>query len=226
MQKTVSPDLVEQWLRGWSLSREVSLPVPYKSGYRVDVGWEKQKTRYVFPQLNQDFIALANAIDEPWVFLKVCAPPGGLSHLVPGKWVIQPQGYMMTCFRPMIIKDIPLHNDYTLSIEEYNSTYVVKVVAQNGNLASIGRLVLVDDLAIYDRISTAIDHRRNGLARFLMKELQKIAVSKGVIKNFLVATEEGRLLYQSLGWELYCLYTTIVIPGTSKGKDSSINDQA
>jgi hypothetical protein len=126
----------------------------------------------------------------------------------------------------MIIKDIPLHNDYTLSIEEYNSTYVVKVVAQNGNLASIGRLVLVDDLAIYDRISTAIDHRRNGLARFLMKELQKIAVSKGVIKNFLVATEEGRLLYQSLGWELYCLYTTIVIPGTSKGKDSSINDQA
>jgi hypothetical protein len=45
-----------------------------------------------------------------------------------------------------------------------------------------------------------------------MKELEKIALSKGISKNFLVATEEGKPLYESLGWKLYCLYTSIVIP--------------
>lgn len=45
-----------------------------------------------------------------------------------------------------------------------------------------------------------------------MKELEKIALSKGVSKNFLVATEQGKSLYESLGWELYSLYTSIVIP--------------
>ena len=46
----------------------------------------------------------------------------------------------------------------------------------------------------------------------VMIELDQIALSKGVFKNFLVATEEGRPFYQTLGWELYSLYTSIVIP--------------
>jgi predicted acetyltransferase len=70
---------------------------------------------------------------------------------------------------------------------------------------------LVDDLEIYDRISTTINYRRKGLAAVLMNELEKIALSKGIYKNFLATTEEGKLLYKSLGWELYCLYTSVVI---------------
>jgi hypothetical protein len=45
-----------------------------------------------------------------------------------------------------------------------------------------------------------------------MKQLEQIALSKEVSQNFLVATEEGKSLYESLGWELYSLYTSIVIP--------------
>jgi GNAT superfamily N-acetyltransferase len=211
MENSVSPDIVEKWLKGWSLSRELPLPVKFKSGFKVDVGFEKQKTRYVFPELNNDFIQLSKNLDEPWVFLKVCSLPSQIKLAVSDKWIIQPQGFMMSCFHPMTIANVTLHNDYKLKLTTYNSTFVIEILTQKDELASIGRVVLVDDLAVYDRILTDDKHRRKGLATFLMKELEKIALSKGIFKNFLVSTEEGKTLYQSLGWELYSMYTSIVI---------------
>lgn len=185
----------------------------YRSGFKVDVGQERQKERYVFSELNDDFIQLAGSIDEPWVFLKVCAAPNEVKGNIPPRWEIQPQGYMMSCLHPMEFPGTSLPNGYKLEFDNYNSTYVVRIVTLKGELASIGRVVLVDGMAIYDGISTESDHRKKGLASLLMKELEKIALSKNISKNFLVATEEGRLLYLSLGWEVYSFYTSVVIPG-------------
>lgn len=39
----------------------------------------------------------------------------------------------------------------------------------------------------------------------------RASYSKRVSNNFLVATEEGKALYRSLGWELYSFYTSVVI---------------
>jgi len=47
-----------------------------------------------------------------------------------------------------------------------------------------------------------------------MHKLEKIALAKGIKQNVLVATEEGKGLYTSLGWDLFSLYTSIVIPTT------------
>ena len=212
MQRNVSKDIIEKWLRGWSLSRQLPLPTRFKSAFKVEVGYDKQKIRYVFPNLNEDVIDLAKAIVTPWTFLKVCAPPDELQNLLPPRWIIQPQGYMMTCFHRMIEKPVHLDVGYKIELEEYDSIYHVKLIGKNGERAGDGRVVLVDDLAIYDRIFIDINHRRKGLATFLMKELEKIALSKRCYKNFLVATEDGKLLYSSLGWKLYCLYTSVVIP--------------
>lgn len=204
--------MIEKWLRAWSLSRELPLPVQYKSGLMVEVGYENQKRRYVFPQLNEDLIELSKHIDQPCIFIKVCASPDELKNSISKKWIIQPQGYMMSCFRQMDIRNRNLDGKYRLELEQYNSTYLVRIVTIDGQLASTGRVVLVDDLAIYDRISTEPHHKRMGLASFLMKELEKIALANDIYNNFLVATEEGRLFYQSLGWEIYSLYTSAVIP--------------
>ncbi|VFA40956.1 GNAT family N-acetyltransferase [Chryseobacterium indologenes] len=205
-------EIVEKWLKGWCLSREVSFPVQYKSGFYVFVGDEKQKERYVFPEPDEDFFQLTRSIDEPWVYLKVNTPPEEWIQRIPEKWELQPQGYLMTCFQPMNFGTISLANGYHLEFSEYNSTYVVKAVAENGEQASIGRVSLTDDVAVYDRIVTEVKHQRKGLASFLLKELEKIALSKGFFNNLLVATEEGRLLYETLGWKVYCLHSSIVIP--------------
>ncbi len=213
MTNSVSPKLIEKWLKGWSLSRGLPLPVQYLSGFRVNVGYETQKTRYVFSDLTDDFIQLSETINEPWIFLKVCADPEEVKLKISGKWHIQPTGYMMYCFQEMHFPDKPLSPEYKVAPEESNNVFVVKILTKNNEIASIGRVVLVDDLAVYDRISTVDQHQRKGLATFLMKELEKIALAKGVSRNFLVATEEGRALYESFGWQLYSLYTSIVIPG-------------
>jgi len=212
----IQKDIVEKWLKAWSLSRELPLPVPFKSGYRVEVGYENQKSRYVFPELNDDFTGLSESIEEPFVFLKVCASPEEVKNKIPENWEIQPQGYMMSCFQPMKIPDIDLPDEYKLESNHYNSTFFLRIVMKNGETASTGRVVIVEDLAVYDRILTEENHRKKGLATFLMKELEKNALSKGVYKNFLVATEQGKRLYQALGWDVYSLYTSAVIPINSK----------
>lgn len=210
MQKNISKEVIEKWLKGWSLSRGLPLPTHYKSGFRVDVGYEDQKCRYVFPQLNNDFLELANAIDEPFVFLKVCSAADTIKNKIPGNWVVQPQGYMMMTDGAMAEKNVRLDDGYKIQCVQNNTSYIVQLLSGE-TVAAMGRLVLVDDVAVYDRIFTDEQHRRKGLATILMKELEKIALSKGVVKNFLVATEAGKHLYQSLGWQLYTLYTTVTI---------------
>lgn len=212
MENRVSPDILEKWLKAWALSRELSLPIRWKSGYKIDVGYEKQKTRYVFAELNDDFVQLSKAITEPWVFLKVCASPQEVERKISGKWEIQPQGYMMSCVFPMNIPKVSLPDSYEVKFHSYNSTILIKIMTKNGTLASTGRVVIVDDLAVYDRVSTEENHKRKGLATLVIKELERIALSKGVRKNLLVATEEGKLLYESLGWTVYSFYTSVVIP--------------
>ncbi|ULT26007.1 hypothetical protein KUH03_03280 [Sphingobacterium sp. E70] len=103
MANSVSSDILEKWLNAWSLSRELPLPTKFKSGYKVDVGYEKQKARYVFREFNNDFIKLSETINETWVFLKVCVSPKEIKNKLSEKWVIQPQGYMMSCISPMNI---------------------------------------------------------------------------------------------------------------------------
>jgi len=211
MNKKKSSDIIEKWLQGWSLSRNLPLPTKYKSGFKVDVGYVNQKMRYVFPEANNDFVQLARSIDEPWIFLKACTSCAEIKDRIPQRWTIQPQSYMMSCFKSMNIPSVNLNSEYKLQSDEYNSTHIIRISTKGGELASIGRVVLVDDFAIYDRIKTEDNHKRKGIARFVMKELEKISLSKGISNNFLVATEEGKMLYDSLGWEVYSYYTSVVI---------------
>ncbi len=215
----VPEELLEKWLRGWSISRGKPLPEAWKSGYSVFVGDREQKERYVFPQVNEDFISLAESIREPWVYLKVCAPPEEFSRLIPQRWKIQPQGYMMHGPEKMAMHEKPLRKGYSLDVFQHQQDlFVVKISTVNKEEAAIGRLIIVDGLAIYDRIKTEEGHQRKGLATQVIRELHRIAASKGVSENFLVATEQGKLLYEALGWKIYSLYTSIVIKEDSKRK--------
>ncbi|PSL45433.1 acetyltransferase (GNAT) family protein [Chitinophaga niastensis] len=215
MQSNISQYIVEKWMKGWSLSRELSPPVKNGSGFRIDVGWPQQKVRYVFPNFTNEFTNLANTIVEPWVFLKVCAHPDIIKNILPSRWVIQPPGFMMTCFKPMLPKRINLTGEYILEVKDDIPVTVVKVLTNSGDIAAIGRIVFVDDFVIYDRIATDSLHRRKGLATIIVNTLENIAISRGKTKGVLVATAAGKTLYETLGWTLYSPYTSVVIPGTN-----------
>src|SRR6476469_8887147 len=131
MKDNFTIDIMEKWLKGWCLLRRLPLPVKFTSGFKVAVGYEKQKTRYVFPDLNHDFKALTTSITEPWVFLKVCAAPEELKFL-PQRWVMQPQGYLMTCLEPMVQKQVPLPKEYHLVCKKYNTTWHIQIKSNDG----------------------------------------------------------------------------------------------
>ncbi|RAJ01655.1 acetyltransferase (GNAT) family protein [Chitinophaga skermanii] len=212
-QQQIANITIEKWLTGWALSRHLPLPIPYRSGFKVDVGYKEQIARYVFPALHRDFFDLANTIEQPWIHLKVCAPPGALKQDLPERWVILPQGYFMHCYHEMPAPRKSLGNEYALLIEKDAATYVVKIMHQQGELAASGRIVLVDDIAVFDQVVTDPQHQRKGLASIVLKELEKIALAEDISEYCLVATDEGKLLYESLGWEMRAYYTSVVITG-------------
>lgn len=102
--------------------------------------------------------------------------------------------------------------EYTVDLVEDTVVSAVRILAQDGTIAASGRLALVDDFAIYDQIVTHEDHRRRGLGTIVMKALEAVALKQKKTRSVLVATADGRALYQTLGWEIHSPYTSAVIP--------------
>lgn len=218
------PRIVEAWAKGWSLARGVKLPVRYEEGFRVEVGWPEQAVRYVFPRITDAFLQLARTIHEPWHFLKVCATPETVSAVLPSRWVLQQTRYMMTCSAPMPEADNILGDEYSTDIQEEPDVTIIRILSKSGDEAAIGRIVFADGLAIYDRIKTHPSYRRRGLASRIMKMLEHIAFSRSITEAVLVGTEEGRILYEKLSWQLHSVYSTAVIPGKKGKSPQSIVD--
>ena len=208
-------DIFTAWIRGWARTREVAPPTPYADGYRIDVGLPQQATRYVFPHASPTLRDLGAGIAEPWVFLKACATADELRALLPERWQMQPDGFLMTC------GDAPfgsaaLAPGYTLHVVDAAAATGrahVRVLAPDGVEAAQGHLALDERFAIYDRIGTDAQHRRRGLGVVVMRALQAFAHAHGRHAGVLVATPMGRALYESLGWRVHAPWATAVIPG-------------
>src|SRR3546814_5323095 len=195
------PEIVAIWIKGWTTARETAPPVPDHGGFRVDVGWPQQKARYVFAALSPAIGELARAINEPWIFLKACAPPDAMQAMLPFQWIIQRPGHMMTCAGPMA-GDSALPGGYVFDVTK-GAISGVRAFDPAGNEATIGRVVVVDGFAIYDRIETRPEHRGRGLARAVMVTLKAIGSEKGAVRGVLVATPDGRDWYGGRGWEMH-----------------------
>ena len=204
------------WIRGWATTREVAPPVAHADGYRIDVGLPRQAARYVFSHPSPTLARLGADIEQPWVFLKACATSDELRALLPARWQMQPEGFMMSCDDAPFPGSGALAPGYTLHVDDAAAATRrahVRVLADDGAVAAEGHLALDERLAIYDRIGTDPAHRRRGLGRAVMHALQALARAHGRHAGVLVATPMGRALYESLGWRVHAPWATAVIPG-------------
>lgn len=209
------PQIVAVWAKGWAHAREVTPPVPDSGAYRIEVGLPDHVRRYIFDAPSSAVRQLADRITEPYVFIKVCAPPDVVRTLLPSNWVLQSPAYMMTALEGMTPVNVPLPEGYTLHTTENPGVSIVRILAANGEEAAIGRVGFVEDFAIYDRIATHENHRRRKLGTIIMKELEAIGNARGIKKGLLVATDDGRALYETIGWKMHSLYCTAEIPASS-----------
>ncbi|TDE09531.1 N-acetyltransferase [Jiangella asiatica] len=97
---------------------------------------------------------------------------------------------------------------YDVALSGRDSVLVAEVVTDDGvadGLAAKGHLAISGDAgqdAVADRIFTLPRHRRRGLGSVVMGALTAAAAQRGARTGLLVASGEGRRLYERLGWRV------------------------
>lgn len=104
----------------------------------------------------------------------------------------------------------PLPAGYRLEVLVTGPSAAVRILAPDGTLAARGHAAQYAGVFIFDRIRTEAAHQRRGLGRALMAALGATQ-RPGSARRVLVATGEGRALYETLGWTVLAPYSTVVI---------------
>ncbi len=217
-----NPEIVAAWIAGWAASRGAGPPRRDGEGHFVEVGLPTQQARYVFPIITTDALRQrAEAIDTPWIYLKICLHAEALEGAWPAGWVVQPQSTMMTAPLADVSRIAPLPTGYSLSLREDGAALVASLGDATGELAASGRLLTDGRHAVFDQIVTDEAHRRRGLGECVMAALAGVALDRRASQGVLVATEAGRRLYTPLGWQVHADYTSAVIPGCESGTASA-----
>lgn len=200
------PRLLRIWLTGWCRTRGTPLPTAAYGGWYVAVGLPEQMARLVFASASTGLSEASEAIREPHIFLKACATAERMARCLAPGWEMRPPGYLME--QPV------LGSTWAegVSLRQEEPGLLKAEIVRDGALAACGAVVLVDGFAIFDRIQTDEAHRRQGLGRRIMTHLGAAAHAAGARHGLLVATAEGRALYEAIGWRLHSPYSTAVRP--------------
>jgi len=148
--------------------------------------------------------ALGRTIDMPRHLLKLCGTAGELRAALPDYWRIHSPAYFMSAAGTDTER--PLPTGYVMDVDRDGAVVVVRIYA-GGELAASGYAAETEDAFIYDRIETAPAHRRKGLGSGIMSTLRRAKRNRKT-RELLVATEEGRALYATLGWRTISSYST------------------
>ncbi|MFD2780066.1 GNAT family N-acetyltransferase [Novosphingobium pokkalii] len=204
----LDPHLLHAWLAARSLARGLPMPVPEHGGFRVDTGSEMETVRWVFPRMGDGLKELARTIHQPRQFLKVCETSEALCPALPAHWTIPASSHVMRANGPMPRRQ--LADGYSIAVEQSGPVTSVRIVTDTGILAASGYGAETDGVFVYDRIVTEPEHRRKGLGHVLMQTLHEARRDPHSFE-LLVATDDGRALYETLGWEKIASYASASI---------------
>lgn len=209
MDTAINPILLRAWVAGRSQARGLPGPVLDRGGSRVDTNSDVEVCRWIFPEILPGLLELGRDVRHPGYLLKVCGPTDDLRAAVPNRWQVEPTGYFMMATACWGSPLMPA--EYTMKVERIGAVTEVQIRTVGGALVGSGYAAETEEAFVYDRIMTALGHRRKGLGRALMTALQATRHNQG-LPGLLVATEDGRALYRSLGWRTLSPYSTASIP--------------
>jgi GNAT superfamily N-acetyltransferase len=154
---------------------------------------------------------LARTIHQPRQFVKVCDTAEALRAALPALWTIHAPSHVMHANGIMPRRQ--LADGYAIAIEQSGAVTSVRIVTDTGNLAASGYGAETDGAFVYDRIVTEAQHRRKGLGHVVMQTLHEARRNPNSVE-LLVATDEGRALYETLGWGKIASYASASIAMT------------
>ncbi|QJD92805.1 GNAT family N-acetyltransferase [Duganella dendranthematis] len=206
----VDPQLLASWLAARSIARGLPAPVPDRGGLRVDTGQPDELRRYVFASAHPGITELAREIHQPGVLIKMCGRPSLLQAHVTPRWELHPDAYLMT--KDAGRNPVPsLPSGFWMQVSTEGSITTARIFAEDDTLAASGYAVEHEGVFAFDRIATEAQHQRQGLGAALMAALGTAQQSQAA-QRVLVATEQGRALYATLGWRVLSPYSTVSLP--------------
>jgi GNAT superfamily N-acetyltransferase len=176
---------------------------------RVDTNSAVEVCRWIFPRTSPGVVELAQELSRPGYLLKVCGSADDLRAALPQRWQVEPTGYFMMATDRWESPAMPA--DYKLEVARVATVAQVQIRALSGDVAATGYAAETAEAFIYDRIVTAPGHRRKGLGRALMTALRETCRNPN-LPALLVATEDGRAMYRTLGWRTLSSYSTASVP--------------
>ena len=204
MHDAFDAQTLHAWLSARSAARGLPAPIAERGGYRVETNSPIEIRRWVFAGIMSELVELAASIHSPGHVLKVCASVEDLAAVLPAGWQLGPPSFFMRGHERHIERPLPA--DYTIHTERSGAVSYVWLAAPGGEVAASGYAAETDEAFVYDRIATAPDHGRKGLGRAVMCKLQQCKVLD--VPELLVATEQGRALYETLGWKTVAPYSS------------------
>lgn len=202
---TVDPALLLAWLTARSVARGLPAPVAEHGGFRVDTNSAEEIVRWVFPRMTEGLVVLGRSIDTPRRLLKLCGEPAELRAALPARWRLEPPTHFMIAGDWPAPR--PLPPGYAVETDRDGAAVAVRIIGPDGDPAASGHAAQAGGAFAYDRIATAPAHRRKGLGAAVMAALRQ-AREDPHAPELLVATEDGRGLYASLGWRNLSPYAT------------------
>ncbi|MEU6237169.1 GNAT family N-acetyltransferase [Kitasatospora sp. NPDC047058] len=206
----IDSELIRRWLDGWTVARSLPGAEP--------VGPDGDGLRSLCHQPGREVEVFALRADEEPASLArlaaaVAAEPQPTWLTVPtlrpdaveaavgaaGLELVHRAEWLMTAE----LTGHPQHAPaapYERVVRTEGRVTAVSLLDPSGAVAARGTVAVVGADAIADRIETDAAHRRRGLGRAVMSALAEAAVSQGARTGLLIASEEGRRLYSSLGW--------------------------
>lgn len=198
------------WAKGWTLTRNKASPVGQTYGCKIDLGLPDHLERHVVVDDDEGILRdLTSNLHTPGTWLKVCAHPEKVTPLLHKNWQVQAPEYLMA----VALEDaaVALHGGYLLSHSTSGEVTEVELRDLDGQLAARGRVAHSDGVATFDQIVTEPAHQRKGLGRVVMATLVNASIAREARVGVLVATEQGRALYQAIGWAMVSPVTAAVV---------------
>jgi GNAT superfamily N-acetyltransferase len=199
-------ELLQTWISGWSACRGYE---PHDDGRSTSVlltDQQDQTEHFVFEPSVDEFLALAaETKQDPMRVLTVVT--NRMQELIDAADPLS----MRVTDRQQSLMRVDMHgqdvedprapgDDFTLERSSDGACRRV-VVRSGGELAARGSVSVVGDYAVYDRIVTEENFRRRGLGSYVMRALTAAVLEDDVTAGLLMASADGRALYEFLGWQ-------------------------
>ena len=206
MTSELSDDLVRHWVTGWARTHDYDVQHEGNVHSALRSGDSDEWEYVLYSPQETDLRKIASAVAKDSArLLTVIAEPGAesLGHgTVDGLQLISDEEKLMVVdMDTQDVEDPITPEGYTTTREDHDG-WTRFTVRDGEKIAARGRVATVGHYAILDRIYTNNDYRRQGLGTYVTRALIAIAHEHDVEEGLLVATGDGRELYEFLGWTL------------------------